>query len=930
MSENHHTVYVIAHTHWDREWYAPFQHFRIRLLRLMDRLLDLLERDPDYSHFNLDGQTVLLEDYLEIRPEKRAQLRELVSQGRLGVGPWYVLPDEFLVSEEALVRNLQLGHRIAGDLGHVQKVGYIPDTFGHISQLPQILRGFGIRTAMHFRGLDETGLKSELWWESPDGSRVLLRHLPTYAGYTSAAVLSSDIERAIGDLASLAREEARRATTSVLLAMNGVDHMEAREDLPRLVREATAKLEKLTFVQGSLEAYFAALEAAVDGDSLQVVRGELRDTNRTPNRLVMRVLPNILSSRIYNKIQNERAQTWLARWAEPWSALMWTQGEEYPAALLWKAWEWLLKNHPHDSIGGCSVDAVHAQMETRFAWATEIAEMVSAQRFHLLARQINLSALEADQAAVILFNGMAWDWEGVVTVDIDLPVKWLARWAISRLPQIPDEITADMDYPEIYRWRPMLEWGGPPALMPDPHFNGLTLNSLVDGVELPLQIESRARTSSMDPLGAGLNFREIVRVRASFDARVPAYGYAAYSVRPDPKPGQHRSRSLETNVLENDHLRVQIAPNGLLTIWDKRSGEVYQDLGFFEDGGDCGDGYTYSYPAEDRVYYSLGLAPQISRLAGGPVVQRYRLDFDWPLPDGLDELRGRRLQTETACPLSVIVSLAEGSRRVDLEISFDNRVRDHRLRIIFPSDVATDESHSDSQFDVVSRPLRPRPVPVDAWIEDPPQSFPQQSWVDVSDGERGLCIINQGIPEYALLDSPRREIAITLLRAVGFLASGHEMQTALNGAGPRVPTPEAQIQRRITYRLSIHPHRGAWHEAELWRQAQMHNVPPQPITVTEAHTGQRPAAASLLHLEGRNVVLSAVKRSETGEALIVRLYNPSKHPTEARLTLPFAPAAVWRVGLDENVLDAASPALSERHLAVDLGPKQIVTLKIAQ
>ena len=168
------TVFVIPHTHWDREWYATFQQFRIRLVHVMDALLDLLERDPSYTHFNLDAQTVVLQDYLEIRPEKREILQKLVRERRLGVGPWYVLPDEFLVSGEALVRNLLLGHRLAGEFGHVQKVGYIPDTFGHISQLPQILQGFDIPFAMHFRGLDEGDLKSELWWQSPDGSRVLL------------------------------------------------------------------------------------------------------------------------------------------------------------------------------------------------------------------------------------------------------------------------------------------------------------------------------------------------------------------------------------------------------------------------------------------------------------------------------------------------------------------------------------------------------------------------------------------------------------------------------------------------------------------------------------------------------------------------------------------------------------------------------------
>ena len=944
MSDNtpskDYTVYVIAHTHWDREWYAPFQYFRVRLVRLMDKLLDLLERDPDFVHFNLDGQTSLLQDYLEIRPEKRDPLKHFVSAGRLGVGPWFILPDEFLVSGESLVRNLLLGHCIATDFGHVQKVGYIPDTFGHISQLPQILRGFGISTAMHFRGLDETGLRSELWWESPDDSRVLLRHLPTYAGYTNAAILSSDLQAAVGDLQSLAREEARRATTSVLLAMNGVDHMEAREDLPLLLQAANARIEGVSFVQASLEEYFAALEAAVDPDALQVVRGELRDTNRTPNRRVMRVLPNVLSSRIYNKMQNERAQTLLERWAEPWSALMWTLGEEYPSSFLWKAWEWLLKNHPHDSIGGCSVDAVHAQMETRFAWATEIAELVTAERFHLLANQIDLSALAKDEVALVLFNGLAWDWDGVATVNLDLPVSFLNRWAVARAPQPPDEITPEMDFLEIYRWRPHIEWGGNPPILPDPSFRGLHLRPLGSDDEIPLQIEPLSRATVSHPLGSGLAFGSVVRAQVSFHAHVPAYGYAVYGARPDPKPNKFaRGSSAEAcphNVLENAHLQVKIAPNGTLTVTDKATGQVYTDLGYLEDGGDSGDGYNYSYPAEDRVYNTLGLPHSIIRLADGPAVQRYRLDYDWSLPVGLDDARQlhrrRRRETTVNCPLSVTLSLAEDSPRLDMEIVFDNHARDHRLRVLFPTDVPVEVSHSDAQFDVVEHPVCPEPVPPDAWEEDAPVTFPQQSWVDVSDGSRGLCIINRGLPEYQVLDTPRREIAITLLRAVGYLAAGAEMQTANNGAGPRVLTPEAQIQRKLTFRLSVLPHSGAWYTDEVWRQAHARNAPPRTITIERKPwlQGIRPAAGSLLRVEGHNAVLSTVKRAEREEALIVRLYNSSAKATQARVTLPYKPTAAWRVGLDEQTPDDLEPLPIEPdgRVRVDLGPKKIVTLKI--
>lgn len=130
-------LFVVSHTHWDREWYQPFEEFRIRLVRLMDKLLDILTSDPDYRYFTLDGQTIILEDYLEIRPQKEEEARRLVHQGRLLIGPWWILPDEFLVSPEATIRNLMLGDQVAKRFGAKMEVGYLPDPFGHIGQMPR-------------------------------------------------------------------------------------------------------------------------------------------------------------------------------------------------------------------------------------------------------------------------------------------------------------------------------------------------------------------------------------------------------------------------------------------------------------------------------------------------------------------------------------------------------------------------------------------------------------------------------------------------------------------------------------------------------------------------------------------------------------------------------------------------------------------------
>lgn len=931
------TVFVIPHTHWDREWYAPFQLFRIRLVRLMDNLLDLLQRDPTYTHFNLDGQTIVLHDYLEIRPEKRPLLQRLVQERRIGIGPWYVLPDEFLVSGEALTRNLLLGHRIASEFGHVQKVGYIPDTFGHISQLPQILRGFDIAYAMHFRGLEEGNLKSELWWQSPDGSRVLLRHLPTDLGYVNASALAVEIPAAAADLHAIARYETRRASTTVLLAMNGVDHAAAREDLPEILRHANAFDQScFQFRQASLEEYFAALSAAIDKDRLQTVYGELRDANRTPGR-GMRVLPHILSSRIYNKLQNERAQSLLERWAEPWSAILWTQGHPYPAAFLWKAWEWLLQNHPHDSIGGCSVDAVHAQMETRFAWATEIGSEITAENFQRLAEEVDLCDLQPDEAALILFNALPWDFCGAVTVEIDLWDFFLNQVAMLRCETaLPESaLHAGMEAPDIFRWRTHYQWAENPPIMPSPDFRGVRLRPLGEADALPIQIEAIERASILRPGVSGpASFRDVKRVRASFRASIPALGYQVYAVRPEANPNHPITVSLPHNVLENERLLVQIQPNGTLTITDKISGETYRDLVYFEDGGDCGDGYNYSYPLQDRLETTLGQSPRIVRLTEGPAVQRYRIDYDWQLPEGLDDLRRTRRDARIHCPLSVTVSLAQGSPRLDLQIDLDNRARDHRLRVVFPSDIQAETACADAQFDVVERPVQIQPVPEIAWVEDAPRTFPQQGWVDISDDVRGLCIINQGLPEYEVLDTSRREIAITLLRAVAYLGAGAEMRAAVIGAGPNIATPGGQVQRKLTYHLSIFPHSGRWDEAEVWRQAHERNLPPRWATFgmiknIPVARGFRAARHSFLAVGGKNVILSALKKAEEGDALVLRLYNPSARVTCAHVRPPFIPARVCLANLSEQPL-ASSPIelATDGAFDVKIPARKIITVRL--
>ncbi len=247
-------VAIVPHTHWDREWYEPYQTFRMRLVEMLDNLVPILEKDPSYARFLLDGQMAVVDDYLEVRPEAESRLRALAATGRLGMGPWYILMDEFLVSGETIVRNLQLGFARGAAFGGVLDVGYLPDMFGHIAQMPQILSQAGFEHAVVWRGVPSVVEKSGFNWEAPDGSRVRAEYLMT--GYGNGAAIGDDAKALVTRIADHI-DEVGSFLLDGLLFMNGTDHQEPQSWLGRVVAEANDIQDDFDIEITSLPEYLA-------------------------------------------------------------------------------------------------------------------------------------------------------------------------------------------------------------------------------------------------------------------------------------------------------------------------------------------------------------------------------------------------------------------------------------------------------------------------------------------------------------------------------------------------------------------------------------------------------------------------------------------------------------------------------------------------
>ncbi len=402
-------VYVVSHTHWDREWYRPFHHFRVDLVDVVQQVLDRLEHDDAFEHFVLDGQSIVLEDYLEIRPEDETRIRTLVQAGALSIGPWYVLSDQFLVSAEATVRNLLLGHKIARAFGPVQRIGYVPDAFGHIAQLPQILRLAGMDSFVYTRGnggeIDELGL--EYQWSAPDGSDVLA--VNQFRGYCNGGELGFhepwhartqrrvDVDYAVEQVRRLLVEMGGRSRGDVFLLNNGCDHLPPQPQLAEILAALRNAFPATVFKHTGLTEFVRAVRDA--GIATGTYSGELLGAR------LQWILSGVWSTRTYLKQHNDRAQHLLASYVEPLSSYAhFALGRSYPDGTIEQGWKLLLQNHPHDSICGCSVDSVHREMVTRFDGVMQSGEQVLRHELAAMAPPVTREPDGDDRTMIIVFN----------------------------------------------------------------------------------------------------------------------------------------------------------------------------------------------------------------------------------------------------------------------------------------------------------------------------------------------------------------------------------------------------------------------------------------------------------------------------------------------------------------------------------------------
>ena len=837
MTKRH--IAVVPHTHWDREWYEPFQTFRLRLVDLLDELIPLLETDPSYARYLLDGQMAVVDDYLEVRPEMEERLRRLAASGRVSVGPWYILVDEFLVSAETIIRDLQLGIERGAAFGGVTSVGYLPDMFGHIAQMPQILREAGFEHTVLWRGVPSEITKSGFTWVAPDGSNVRAEYLMT--GYGNGSSLPSDA-KALVSRVNAHLEEVGSFLLRDLLFMNGSDHLMPQRHLGRVIAEANALQDDLEFSITSLAEYLSTAPR----ENLETWHGELRSGYRS------NILMGVLSNRVDVKHLASKTERAIERRAEPYAALL-TSPEQYPDSLLRLAWREIIRNAAHDSICACSVDETVDAVLHRFQEARQIANGLAQRSLETFARSLADKGVVVVNPASRTRSGLV---EAIVTGD---DYDDATMQLIEQRGSLPDSMVLDAEAMRailsVIQGNRIDDNAWVHAATLSDHGDELSLEVTICSYEVPGVDLAESRQVLMALLSARPDLRTRVSLTQPAIRRVlglardvAGYGWAPFA------PVAPRNPVTSPSALELTNGLVHVSADPGTGTFSLNGVAGY---GRLVDVGDLGDSYNYSPPLQD----SLVDAPesvQVSVLEAGPLRARLAITSHYIWPARIDELSQQRVGSVSTDVVTVLELHADDAV-VRVETTFVNPARDHRLRVHLPLVTPAATSEAECIFTVVERGLSAEGRSEEFGLP----TFPSRRFVRAG----GLTVVHEGLHEFELVnirDEHANEVALTLLRSTGMLSRLGMAYRPLP-AGPLTPVEGLQmVGANVVSRYAL-----CVEEIDAYAMADDFLVPFD--TVGAPGGGTRASSGQAFEVRGAEV--SALHRVEG--VLEVRVFNPT-------------------------------------------------------
>ena len=882
-------MHIVAHTHWDREWYYTFEEYRFRLVRLFDLLLECME-DGRIEYFTMDGQTIAIKDYLQIRPENEKRIRALTESGRLVIGPWYTQPNIFMSCAEAQVRNLLFGRRDMDNWGSgLRKVNYMPDQFGYTSQLPQMMKQFGLETLVGARGLP-FGCKTFLRWTGADGTEVDVCALPH--SYINACALTDCTEqktfKAIGcswtipslpDRLNVVLDEIPRSPTRNLLALNGVDHMFPNPKMPQTLEKIRELHPEVEVVQSTFDNYIADVRRELSAEP-DHISGEQRDGRENL------ILPASQSMRMDVKCYNGRMEDRMIRVLEPQMALCSVCGmDNLPYSEADYAWELMLQNHAHDSLCCANSEPSYREILTRYDKISDVSREIineNSQRFNRLIKDM-------PEEGIVISNPSAFERDGIVELEIIASAD-------------------NRSYPEPELWADGKKL--------DMYITGLrtdTLLRFVPSTGFIGQLQCAIFTVTADvgklpPLGW-----KTVEIKGGFIADRPVSGLA-----------------VDSNTLENKYIKAKVEADGTVTVTDKVSGNVFDGLNRIIDDGENGNGFQHVAPYHDETFVSSGEKLSIAVKENNPLRGVLTVRQYVTVPKTLSADRFGRSSELVSIAVSTDIILTADAKQVEFVTTVDNTALNHRLRVAFPTDADTYTAYAGQPYDIIRRPVQPENPnhTVPGEYEPFVGYHPMHDLCGITDGKRGAMLCGDGILEYEVLPA-RRTVCLTLIRATDRLLVG-VLET-----GSKFRLPAAQLQGEHTFRYVFIPHTGepedVMSEADIARHplnyAQRDYLEAEFAQDYTPPTPYLPLSSGFISLDGR-CVMNALKEAEDRNGIIIRMYNPTEKTVIQAVNVDknFKLNGASKAELDESTVNTLE--INGNGIRAEIKPKEIATFRL--
>ena len=617
----------------------------------------------------------------------------------------------------------------------------------------------------------------------------------------------------------------KASVTKEILLPNGHDQMPLQQNIFEVMEKLREIYPQRKFVMSRFEEVFEQIEA--QRESLAILKGEFIDGK------YMRVHRTIGSTRMDIKIAHARIENKIVNLLEPLATLAWTLGFDYHHGLLEKMWKEILKNHAHDSIGCCCSDKVHREIVARFELAEDMADNLI--RFYMRKIADNMPQSDADK--LVLFNLMPWPREEVINTTVRL--------------------------------------------------RGSQFN-LRDGRGQPVPYFIR-HAREIDP---GLIDRQIVHYGnydpfMEFDIQisqiVPSMGYRTLYIEANQPGNVVTPKSKTEGILENAFWQIALNEDGSLRLVDKDSGVRYDRVFQIEEGSDDGDEYDYSPAKEEWAITSANAKPQYD-IIHEAWQSRAIIRYEIAVPRNLSERRAKQCSGRVG--VETVITLSHNSRRIDADINLDNQADDHRIRVLIPTPFNTDVVLADTQFGSLTRPVKDCAMNVwqqEGWKEAPVPVWNMLNYAVLQEGRNGIAVFSEGLREFEVIGEENKTFAITLLRGVGLLGKEDLLLRPGRPSGIKMPVSDSQLRGSFSCRLSLFSYIGTPVTAGVAQQArawltpvQCYNKIPWDAMKLNKAKFNVPESYSLLKMPPVGCLISALKKAEDRQELILRLFNPAE------------------------------------------------------